>query len=1810
MSNSINSLSPSFRDFLLLKNLVTDTVVDNGLQALLGGVGFPTQTETPPNAVQPSNSISNTGPVYQELNTILNQYQGTENDYTQVDIVLNQSTNSTIGTSTPYVNNNQLLSGQFYYNGNFVTSESLRKDLTIKNIYVDAPKQLVVNLNTQPVPTYQNLTSYIDENNNLNVGGPGTDALDIIGGVVSGQGVGLSFGGANGGASLVANEDIRSTLLGRVLGATGVINDTPLGNIGGQQLLAHIGYNAAFGLQQETLGSLNLNPLSLLQGKSLVTLNYSITVPKGSIGRVLNFAANVLGTQSPVSLLEQSSSIFSFSDKLEYIGMSNIEKANEMIKNSGMGQVQSLMNHMRANTLIANPNGTTLRQGYAPGYKDDRKSKGENVGDGINAKLYARDNGEGGIIDFINGKENSPISSGNYDRTNQIINDGWNEDYRGFYNYNDIPLSESDKELMKIGIDITLYKDAFGWEDEYNNVPERVKDFKQDNLFNNPKTLLYKTRKLFETNRMQTLITGHGVKDDVESQIQTSVSSVGSFVSKGSGVLSYNALINGVNDDPAKVFCRTWTTFDRYDKVYDLQKNRGLYGGKKDSVIFRRNVEFSVLEDNGFTRVAPYKTDKMASIVDANGISSRGNKLKTYRGDTDNKRYMFSIENLAWNDRLVNLLPCEVGPGDPLSGHRGRIMWFPPYDITFSETTSASWDKHNFIGRGEPMYTYNNTERSGNLSWKIIIDHPNYLNFIGKANGITLKNYDDFLASYFAGCIPQEDLQALLTTEEIDKTEVVNVQEQVIEKDEPDVAPPNFNVYFPNDVYDLDKYPTYEDGKCKDNGLNLLYTLSGHTAILFDSEFSPDGTKVVTASVDKTAKIWDVTNGDLLFTLSGHTSNVESAEFSGDNTKVVTASYDKTAKIWDVSNGNLLFTLAGHTDLLNDAKFSPDNTKVVTASEDNTAKIWGVSNGNLLFTLAGHTSLVYRSEFSPDGTKVVTASFDDDAKIWDVSNGNLLFTLSGHTGSIFEAKFSPDGTKVVTASVDNSAKIWDVSNGNLLFTLAGHTGSVFYSEFSPDNTKVVTSSDDKTAKIWDVSNGNILFTLTHAQVVNTAKFSPDGTKVVTSCDDNSAKIWDVSNGKLLNTLTGHNNYVIDAEFTPDNTKVVTASFDNTAKIWKAEKTECINNYKTNPTGEGNGLGSYYELCYQFNVNGKKTWSSQQCTSTKGPKGADGRLEPDRTNFGLNASGTTKDFKYCASIGDKKYPLGFRDPGYAEDLKNYLKTKCQNCKVEVVGYASTVGTFGDNRNDELSKLRAESVKAWLEQNVLTESPFKERVSIKAGGQGATDSEGNCKSPNVAERKKNYLKSLNDTYGCKANRFVTVSFVVDPALKAKEDTSEASTSTIPTPPKIPTLPVARFYSECDYFEKLQLTDPTAFNSIKDKIKFFQPAFHSTTPEGFNSRLTFLQQCMRQGPTLGAGSTNNPNNLAFGRPPICVLRLGDFYHTKIVVENISFTFEPLVWDLNPEGVGVQPMICNVDMSFSFIGGSSLRGPINRLQNAISFNYYANTEIYDPRADTIKIVEGSNSGVTVNGEDALVADYNVSPEAQQIAGLSAKPVPDPNQVGQNDKANANSQPLTDGLTGTTGTTGTTVTSNSGNPDEIIFSNANILKQYLFTIEYSGLFNNDKLKGRFGITTPGKLSKDYDAILRLVTGQGNVDIATFKISGPDGDIPNAGDYASKLDGWREALAQAADPKDDGVIFSVYIPEFKFNYYSVRAISGFECPEEDIKLHDIVDYNLWKSILEDPCCSCWPNGTGNSDIQIQKLDGTIVKCPSTGCTTN
>jgi hypothetical protein len=162
----------------------------------------------------------------------------------------------------------------------------------------------------------------------------------------------------------------------------------------------------------------------------------------------------------------------------------------------------------------------------------------------------------------------------------------------------------------------------------------------------------------------------------------------------------------------------------------------------------------------------------------------------------------------------------------------------------------------------------------------------------------------------------------------------------------------------------------------------------------------------------------------------------------------------------------------------------------------------------------------------------------------------------------------------------------------------------------------------------------------------------------------------------------------------------------------------------------------------------------------------------------------------------------------------------------------------------------------------------------------------------------------------------------------------------------------FSECDYFDVIKENAPMLYDSIQEKLKYFNPAFHSMTPEGLNSRLTFLNQCVRPGETIpvigsdGKPRQNDAQNTSFGAPPILVLRIGDFYNTKIIPRNLSFTYDPLLLDLNPEGIGIQPMLATVTLSFDLIGGMGLEKPVEQLQNALSFNYYANTEIYDERS------------------------------------------------------------------------------------------------------------------------------------------------------------------------------------------------------------------------------------------------------------------------
>jgi len=331
-----------------------------------------------------------------------------------------------------------------------------------------------------------------------------------------------------------------------------------------------------------------------------------------------------------------------------------------------------------------------------------------------------------------------------------------------------------------------------------------------------------------------------------------------------------------------------------------------------------------------------------------------------------------------------------------------------------------------------------------------------------------------------------------------------------------------------------------------------LAILSGHTDFIRSANYSPDGMRIVTASLDNTARIWDARTGTQIAVLAGHGDRVNSAAYSPDGSHVVTASSDKTVRIWDARTGTQLNEFSGHGDRVISAAYSPDGNQIVIASYGRTARILDTRTGTQLAELFGHGATVTSAVYSPDGAKIVTASFDHTARIWDAHSGKQLAELTGHEATVEFAAFSPDSTRVVTASADKTARIWDARTGAQISVLSGHTATVESAAYSPDGTRVVTASDDKTVRTWDARLGKQLTLLSgHRDRVAFAAYSPDGAHIVTASIDQTARIWDAHLGKPLTVMSGHDDWVRSAAYAPDGRSFVTASFDQTARIWDA-----------------------------------------------------------------------------------------------------------------------------------------------------------------------------------------------------------------------------------------------------------------------------------------------------------------------------------------------------------------------------------------------------------------------------------------------------------------------------------------------------------------------------------------------------------------------------------------------------------------------------------------------------------------------------------
>jgi WD40 repeat protein/tetratricopeptide (TPR) repeat protein len=368
-------------------------------------------------------------------------------------------------------------------------------------------------------------------------------------------------------------------------------------------------------------------------------------------------------------------------------------------------------------------------------------------------------------------------------------------------------------------------------------------------------------------------------------------------------------------------------------------------------------------------------------------------------------------------------------------------------------------------------------------------------------------------------------------------------------------------------------------GALLETGLRSI--LRGHTGKLTDISFSHDGRLVLTASEDKTGRVWNAAAGQTVSLLRGHSKGLTSAEFSPDGKRVVTASADKTARVWNVTTGEAICILSGHTEPVTSVAFSPDQSRIVTASMDKTARVWDGASCKPILELRGHEGPVYSAVFGDMGSVIITASADKTSRIWVAYDGRAILTVPT-SGLVLRAKSSPDGKVTLISGLDGAYLVAPFGAFRLRPTMASvdmlgllkdpWKQIIPYSvdaNFSPDGRFAVTTFSDRTARVWQVpalasfkglQQGRQAAILRgHTDDLVSAVFSPDGNQVLTGSADGSAKIWDLKTQSAIKELRGSSGPLTKAVFSPDGKWVLTANSDSVARIWEVSGVEGLIN---------------------------------------------------------------------------------------------------------------------------------------------------------------------------------------------------------------------------------------------------------------------------------------------------------------------------------------------------------------------------------------------------------------------------------------------------------------------------------------------------------------------------------------------------------------------------------------------------------------------------------------------------------------------------
>jgi WD40 repeat protein/serine/threonine protein kinase len=292
--------------------------------------------------------------------------------------------------------------------------------------------------------------------------------------------------------------------------------------------------------------------------------------------------------------------------------------------------------------------------------------------------------------------------------------------------------------------------------------------------------------------------------------------------------------------------------------------------------------------------------------------------------------------------------------------------------------------------------------------------------------------------------------------------------------------------------------------------------LNGHTNVVWEARYSPDGVRIATLSVDGTARIWDASTGEELLLIDANPGGGGCyLDWSPDGKRLVTTGGDGPGKVWDAITGDLLFELppTSEGNFYCGVGWSTDGSKIGASSAlDSLAVIFDASTGEIITKVGTGDCFKSFPRWSPDRERFATGCcFTEGVTpvyIWDDTSGELLMELDGSGGNSYLGEYSPDGTRIAIASWGKSAMVRDANTGELLLTFVGHTDKVYDVAWSPDGERIASGASGE-VKVWDASTGAEVLSYQVPGDITQLDWSPDGKSLVVTGQFNTPVVMPV-----------------------------------------------------------------------------------------------------------------------------------------------------------------------------------------------------------------------------------------------------------------------------------------------------------------------------------------------------------------------------------------------------------------------------------------------------------------------------------------------------------------------------------------------------------------------------------------------------------------------------------------------------------------------------------------------------------------------------